>query len=541
MTLSIMEILQGPKKIGELKAGKNGVNRIVQSITVMDAPDIINWVRSNQLLLTTGYVIKDDITAQKKLITQLAERNCAGIAIKTKRFLMEIHPGVTELADRLDFPIIELSVDSHFADVISIILGKTMYPQNDNLQHTLNVYHQLTQLIMNGSDFSAVANKLEDWLHYGILFLDHKTSVIAYSNRIQKKYASIIPHIQQYVSKISVNDTTLHTNHIVINDHPLRIITYPVYIRNATRSFIILTETPEHMPEHYLTILEQVSTLFTFEQMKNEVIVENERKRQLEFFSSCLEKDSLSKDDILLGKAHGLIEAAYTCIIVRLSNEATGKELRNLWNDQIEQHILPTFPNTIVIHMLNDYILLIPNPQNSSQNKKNQIETQLESCLVKLALWLEKVQSLPFKLGVGGRSPLLADLPKSFREAQEALETGYQSKIVPQIRFYKSQEIVELLRYIPQNKIEEIYANTLGKFHVLKGHDREETLQTLFVYLENYCNVAETSKQLYVHRNTVLYRIEKCEELLDYSLKDPEKNLLLRIILRASQLFTLSQ
>ncbi|AJY73493.1 PucR family transcriptional regulator [Paenibacillus beijingensis] len=540
MAVTIREIIQDPDKIGVLKAGQNGINRIVQSVTVMDAPDIINWVRSNQILLTTGYVIKDDITAQKKLITDLANLGCAGIAIKTKRFLMEINPSIIELADKLNFPIIELPVDSHFADVMNCVLSKILYPRNDNLQHTRNVHHQLTKLILNGSDFSAIANKLEGLLCTGVIFLDAKGVVIAHSNRIKKYYNSIIPLIQQYVSNIPLKHNIIHTNNLVVNGNSLRIIAYPVYIRKRIKNFIILTETTENFVEHYLTILEQVSTMLGFEQIKNEAIIENEKKKQLDFFSHLLEKNTLSNEEILLGKTYGLIDSPYTCVIVQPPDKIFGKNSQHLLRDQIEQKILPAFPSTIVIQNSAEFILLIPCPQHSSRGKENHITAKLEQCLVEITIWFEKYQLFPFKIGVGGRYPLLADLPKSFREAKESLDAGYQSKASPKIRYYKTKEVVELLRYIPQDKIDELYSNTLGKLHVLKGQDREETLQTLYIYLENNCNISETAKQLYVHRNTVLYRIEKCEELLDSSLKNPEKNLLLRLMLRASELFTIS-
>jgi PucR family transcriptional regulator, purine catabolism regulatory protein len=540
MSVTIQEILQNPNKIGELKAGQHGVYRIIRSVNVMDAPDIHNWLRSDQLLLTTGYVIKDDISAQKKLITDLAKLGCAGIAIKTKRFLKEIHPSVTELADQLDFPIIELPVDCHFSDVMDHVLSKILN-SNDNMQHTLHVHHQLRQLILNGSGISVIANKLEDLLHSGIIFLDAKGVVIANSNRIQKKYPAIIALIHPYIQTVSFHRKMLQTIDLDVNGKSFPIIVYPVFTRKMIRSYIILTEMSEDTVQRYLTILEQAATMLTFEQMKKEAVLENERTKQLDFFSSCLEKPFFSNDDILLGKTHGLIDAAYTCIIAQLPNKTIGRDLKNLLRDQLEQHFLPSFPSSIVIEKKTEFILLIPFQHHNAHSKENFMAAKLEQCLAELSKWLESVQSFPFKIGVGGRYPLLADLPKSFREAQEALISGYQSKVTPKIRYYKTKEVIELLRYIPQIKIEELYANTLGKFDILKGQDREETLQTLFVYLENNCNIAETAKQLYIHRNTVLYRLEKCEELLDYSLKNPEKNLLLRIMLRASELFTLSQ
>ena len=61
-------------------------------------------------------------------------------------------------------------------------------------------------------------------------------------------------------------------------------------------------------------------------------------------------------------------------------------------------------------------------------------------------------------------------------------------------------------------------------------------LQTLSVYLETHCQLAETAKRLYIHRNTVIYRLEKCEEIIGRSLKDPEETLRLRMAFRIKAL-----
>lgn len=48
-----------PLSEGKLTAGQNGVNRIVKSVNVMDAPDIADWVREGDILFTTAYLMKD--------------------------------------------------------------------------------------------------------------------------------------------------------------------------------------------------------------------------------------------------------------------------------------------------------------------------------------------------------------------------------------------------------------------------------------------------------------------------------------------------
>ena len=72
MYITVREML----KIGVLQrailiCGENGLDNIVKSVTVMDVPDISKWLKGNEFLLTNAFTIKDDISAQKKLITDL--------------------------------------------------------------------------------------------------------------------------------------------------------------------------------------------------------------------------------------------------------------------------------------------------------------------------------------------------------------------------------------------------------------------------------------------------------------------------------------
>lgn len=77
----------------------------------------------------------------------------------------------------------------------------------------------------------------------------------------------------------------------------------------------------------------------------------------------------------------------------------------------------------------------------------------------------------------------------------------------------------------------------LKEFSIKNDEEKQNLLNTLFVYLETNCQISETAKRLYVHRNTVIYRIEKCEEILGKNFKDPETSLQLRLALRIKSIF----
>ena len=108
----------------------------------------------------------------------------------------------------------------------------------------------------------------------------------------------------------------------------------------------------------------------------------------------------------------------------------------------------------------------------------------------------------------------LKDVSKSYKEAKMALDVGKIFYAEKTVTAYSTLGIGRLIYQLPINLcemfIEEIFG---GK--VPEELD-EETLTTINTFLENNLNVSETSRQLYVHRNTLLYRLEKLEKYTGY-------------------------
>lgn len=104
----------------------------------------------------------------------------------------------------------------------------------------------------------------------------------------------------------------------------------------------------------------------------------------------------------------------------------------------------------------------------------------------------------------------LRDVSKSYKEANLALDVGKIFYIEKKVNSYGSLGIGRLIYQLPVNLckifIEEIFgADGPTDFD-------EETLTTVNKFFENNLNVSETSRQLFVHRNTLVYRIEKLEK-----------------------------
>ena len=104
----------------------------------------------------------------------------------------------------------------------------------------------------------------------------------------------------------------------------------------------------------------------------------------------------------------------------------------------------------------------------------------------------------------------LRDVSKSYKEATMALDVGKIFYVEKNVNAYNTLGIGRLIYQLPANLcrifIDEIFRN-------VNPHDiDEEILTTVNKFFENSLNVSETSRQLFVHRNTLVYRIEKLEK-----------------------------
>jgi purine catabolism regulator len=84
---------------------------------------------------------------------------------------------------------------------------------------------------------------------------------------------------------------------------------------------------------------------------------------------------------------------------------------------------------------------------------------------------------------------------------------------------------------IPMKDLKALYENTMKSLAFPKTKEDQELVKTIQVYLDYQCEITEASRKLFIHRNTVKYRIEKTEAILNCSFRDPADSLRIRVAL----------
>lgn len=121
----------------------------------------------------------------------------------------------------------------------------------------------------------------------------------------------------------------------------------------------------------------------------------------------------------------------------------------------------------------------------------------------------------------------LKDISKSFKEAKMALDVGsifYSSK---SILSYENLGIGRLIYQLPASLCELFVKEVFGDSS--PQDIDEETLMTVNKFFENNLNVSETSRQLFIHRNTLVYRMEKLQKEIGLDMRVFEDALTFKI------------
>ena len=121
-------------------------------------------------------------------------------------------------------------------------------------------------------------------------------------------------------------------------------------------------------------------------------------------------------------------------------------------------------------------------------------------------------------IGVSTMANHLRELADRYKEAQVAIDVGRVFEADKSIINYENLGLGRIIYQLPTTLCE-MFLNEVFKKNPIETLD-EDTLETINKFFENNLNVSETSRKLYVHRNTLVYRLEKIKKLTGLDLRE---------------------
>lgn len=190
---------------------------------------------------------------------------------------------------------------------------------------------------------------------------------------------------------------------------------------------------------------------------------------------------------------------------------------------EIIQNLFPDKSKDFVFKITESDIVLVKELKNDTEvNDLEQLARSISDTL--LGEFFAKVN-----VGIGAAVTGIKELARSFKEAQIAIEVGKVFDTDKNIVCYTNLGIARLIYHLPTT-----LCNTFLKEVFKKGPIESldhETLFTIQRFFENNLNVSETSRKLFVHRNTLVYRLDKIKKLTGLDLREFEHAIVFKIAL----------
>jgi len=187
---------------------------------------------------------------------------------------------------------------------------------------------------------------------------------------------------------------------------------------------------------------------------------------------------------------------------------------------------------------LQDFVLSI-NETDIAVVKQISVNTGTEE-LERLAASIEETLKNELRIrtviGIGTIAEHLRELADSYKEAQTAIEVGKVFDTEKSIMHYENLGIGRLIYQLPTTLCE-IFLSEVFKKNSIDSLD-QETLFTINKFFENNLNVSETSRKLFVHRNTLVYRLEKIKKLTGLDLRQFDHAIVFKVALMVRKYLT---
>jgi len=201
--------------------------------------------------------------------------------------------------------------------------------------------------------------------------------------------------------------------------------------------------------------------------------------------------------------------------------EAKNNEVRNV--SEVVRGIFPAKHKDFVVIVGLDHIILA---------KELQTQEDIDNIGANAKIICEGVTG-NVRVGIGIITENLEHLSRSYKEAKMALEVGKIFNVANPVMNYERLGIGRLIYQLPLSLCH-LFAN-----EVLGGHSAdcldEEALITADKFFDNNLNVSQTARQLYIHRNTLVYRLEKLQKMTGLDLRNFDDAVIFRIALMVSK------
>jgi purine catabolism regulator len=528
--VSVGEVL-GVSTLAEARliAGESGLGRIVQRLNVMEVPDILAWVKPHELLLTTGYPLRNTPQSLGRLVADLDERKLAALAIKLGRYVDALPDEMVEQADRLGFPLILLPNDVGFDDILNQVLTDILNRQAAVLARAEEAHRALVQIVLAGGGLGEVTAEVARLLDVAVAALDGGGRVLAAAGPPDHVTALRDSIAREGAAPASARQPALGTGtsgtsatSAVAGGRTRAYASVPVVAGGHHHGRIVAYSPAGTIRDSDVGILERAATVAALVITRQDAVNAVESKYRADFLRDVLTGRAGTPERISArARAFGWnLERPVTVLVAELDPDGDERSAQDrlvaCWTAAMRRHD----PRGAVAGFSHEVVAVLDATVDAARVAKDAASAFADT------------PPASFSTGTSRPVPGAEALPEAYGQALKAARVGRQLHGPGAVAHFDQLGVYRLLSLV--NDTEELHAfvrETLGPLAADHDAENSDLRRTLQVLLETNLNVAETARRLHFHYNTLRYRIGKLERLLGNFTDDPHLRLNLTLAL----------
>ena len=567
MELTVADFLSLSELEGvRLAAGGNGVYRTITRTNIIDNPDTLDWLMPGEFLLSSGYIFREKKELQRSIIRSLAEINCAGLCIKTGRYLDAMPPSMVAEANRLDFPLIELPFGYSLSAAAATINRRLFSGGEGQLEQTLAIHREVMQTALTSGGLFRLTETLVRLIGNPVLVTDSSWNLLCHVDRPDNPFP-LAEHVSTVPKRPPFPEAFLATLPDSLRNYKKAVTRIyelegggkvhcrirPIAAHNFIYGYLIVWESVRDLGELDYVALEQVAVVAALERIRAKEVEQTKLRVRKDFLDDLLSGNIESQNAVRsLAKLHGLsFDSRYRCLVVRLDREETlaQEDLLRAGRGKYASNAGPTEADRMaalaaqaaeetgvnIVSVPRGLQLVVLADLGRSPEQGTQAVRRMARRLAELLNGPEAAsQAL---VVVGKAAPALSEVSKSLRDAQNGVHMARTTGLRDHVVFMDDFAAYQLLRdHVDRDSLSRFCRSSIGPLleqDEKNGTQFVETLDKLFLHNGS---ISDAAKDMYIHRNTYIYRLEKIKALLDTDLKNPRKLLELQLGLLAHRI-----
>ncbi len=538
---TVRDLLRSALPMGtRIVAGHKGLNRIVTWTSVLHTrPPAFPSLEGRELALLSIdalHLLNDKLTLTD-IINDLAQMEVSAIGV-----VGVVDARACAAADEHGIPLLNLPIGTSLRhverDVVKVLVG----PMPSAEQRGMEVHDQLLQLSTENRGMAALVAAIADATGKTVVVQDKRLDTVVAIGplhdldewpAIEAALKSEEPLPAIFRDRVEVAQITPEPAVIDLPEFGLRRLVVPIVANRMGRGFFSLLVSGNGFDALDMQFARHGANACALEMAKEKAVREAQKRVQggvLErLITGTIPTDQALRQLARLG--HEPDKHPYAAIAATWAQDdgPSNRRLETVFNEQVSVHgceaVVQLLENGIVVFCADD----------STGNAKTLPRTVKQLADSITARVKSQYPEADLAMGIGRPVNTLAEWRSSFQEATAAQRIALQWHIYQPL-YFGDLGVYRLLSLLLETaELRSFYRETLGEL-ADERYANDDFITTLETFFEEHGNLSQTANRLHVHRNTLLYRMERIEQIGSFDLDNPETRLAVFLALKIRRL-----